>query len=83
VRDEDKMAHYLFIVSRQHQALYDHLLERFADDPSAEVVLDRRQRERRERKIPSTLDRRRADRRQRPEVDEDLWQRAVVIVTIP
>ena len=76
------MARYLLIVSRQHQALYDYLVEQFADDPNAEVRLDRRQRDRRQRETPGTPDRRRADRRQRPEIDEELRHRSVAVVTI-
>jgi hypothetical protein len=41
------MARYLFVVSRQHRALYDYLLERFSGDPNAQVILDRRRGERR------------------------------------
>ena len=35
-------ARYLFVVSRQHSALYELLIERFQDDKNVEVVLDRR-----------------------------------------
>ena len=35
-------ARYLFVVSRQHSALYELLVERFQDDKNVEVILDRR-----------------------------------------
>jgi hypothetical protein len=76
------MARYLFIVSRQHPALYDYLREQFAGDPNAEVLLDRRQHDRRQRETSGAPDRRRAHRRQRPRIDEELRHRSVAIVTI-
>jgi hypothetical protein len=78
-----EMARYLFIVSLRHPALYDYLLQRFSDDPNAQVVLDRRRVVRRQAEIPVALDRRQADRRQRPEVGEELRRRSVAVVTIP
>jgi hypothetical protein len=36
------MAHYRFIVSRQHQTLFDHLVRSLADMDDIEVILDRR-----------------------------------------
>ena len=33
---------YLFVVSRQHQYLYELLVERFRDDRNVEVIVDRR-----------------------------------------
>jgi hypothetical protein len=77
------MSRYLFIVSRQHEALHEYLVHRFSGDENVEVFLDRRRRDRRQRDIPGALDRRRADRRQRPEIDEELRRRSVAIVTIP
>jgi hypothetical protein len=76
------MARYLFVVSVQHPALYDHLLERFANDPNAEVILDRRRVERRQAEIAVPGERRRADRRQRPDVSGELRRRSVAVVTI-
>ena len=35
-------ARYVFVVSRQHPALYELLVERFQDDKNVEVILDRR-----------------------------------------
>jgi hypothetical protein len=79
------MARYLFIVSMQETALHDELLQRFSDDPNAEVILDRRRAERRQAEIPGEipglLERRQADRRRRPGVNEEL-RRSVAIVEI-
>jgi hypothetical protein len=75
------MARYLFIVSMQDPALHDELLQRFSDDPNAEVILDRRRAERRQAEIPGLLERRQADRRRRPGVNEEL-RRSVAIVEI-
>jgi len=76
------MARYLFIVSVRHPVLYDYLLERFADDPNAQVVLDRRRIERRRTEMAVIRDRRQADRRQRSDVGEELRRRSVAVVTI-
>jgi len=77
------MARYLFIVSLRHPTLYEFLLERFSDDPNAQVILDRRRGERRqaERSVVSEL--RRADRRQGRDVSEELRRRSVAVVTVP
>ena len=76
------MPRYLFIVSRQHQAVYDHLLAQFAGDAKAEVLLDRRRAKLRGRETPGGPDGRGADRRQRPAIDEELRRRAVAIVDV-
>src|SRR5215831_7032011 len=65
---EDTMAPYIFVVPVQHPALYDYLLQRFADDPNAQVVLDRRRIERRRADTAVARERRQAERRQRPDV---------------
>lgn len=77
------MARYIFIVSVRHPALYDYLQQRFADDPNAQVVLDRRRVERRRADIAVTRERRQAYRRQRPDVSEELRRRSVAVVTQP
>ena len=77
------MARYLFIVSLRHRALYDYLLQRFSDDPNAQVILDRRRGERRQVEIPIVPELRRADSRQRPGVSEELRRRSVAVLTIP
>ena len=50
------MARYIFIVSLRHRALYDYLLQRFSDDPNAQVILDRRRAERRQAEISVVLE---------------------------
>jgi hypothetical protein len=77
------MARYIFIVSLQHRTLYDYLLNRFSDDPNAQVILDRRRGARRQVEIPVVAECRRADRRQRPDISEELRRRSVAVVTIP
>jgi len=76
------MARYIFIVSLRHRALYDSLLQRFSDDPNAQVILDRRRGGRRLAEMSVVLERRRADRRQH-DVSEELRRRSVAVVTIP
>ena len=76
------MAQYIFIVSVRHLALYDYLRQRFADDPNAQVVLDRRRIERRRAEIAVTHERRQLGRRQRPDLGEELRRRSVAVVTI-
>jgi hypothetical protein len=69
------MARYLFIVSRQDRALYEVLKRRFADDPNAEVILDRR----------VTADPRYAgpERRLHPEINNEIHLRAYAVVILP
>ena len=76
------MARYIFIVSRRHPALYDYLLQRFSDDPNAQVILDRRRLERRQAETPVTAERRRAPRRRQRDVSEELRLRSVAVVTV-
>ena len=64
---------YLFVVSRQHQYLYELLVERFEDDKNVEVILDRRA----ARPEPSAEYGR--ERRQRPE--NELGVRSHLIIT--
>ena len=80
------MARHLFLVSRHDGRLFEYLVERFRDDRNVEVILDRRQGERRGR-VNGTAhaegDRRRGDRRTRRELDLELQIRSHVILTIP
>jgi len=79
---------YKFVVSRDHQWLYRHLLERFQDDPDVDVVLDRRVAERRiERPVErppehAHRDRRGAERRRAVAPDDDLRVRSHYIVEL-
>jgi hypothetical protein len=64
---------YLFVVSRQHQYLYELLVERFQDDKNVEVVLDRRAATRASPEDPTT------ERRRRPQ--NELGVRSHLIIT--
>jgi hypothetical protein len=74
----------MYIVSREHQWLYRHLVERFHDDPDVEVILDRRTTERRA-EARATLpheDRRRGERRRAVSPEEDLRARSHFIIEL-
>ncbi len=62
----------LFIVARQRLNLYRYVKRALQDNPSVEVIIDRRTGQRRETSQPVVPDRRRGDRRLRPEVDDML-----------
>ena len=51
---------HLFIISRQHNDLYDYLRERLAGDGDVRVIKDRRLGERRRKAAPAAAERRRA-----------------------
>jgi len=53
----------LFIVARDEPDLFDYIKRDLYDDANAEVIVDRRVRERRQRRQPMVPDRRRSDRR--------------------
>jgi hypothetical protein len=78
------MARQLVIVARGHPDLYLYLRHRFADEAQAEVLLDRRLRQRRAEQVPvpAAAERRRQDRRARPDVDAMLRSRSHVIVNL-
>ena len=75
---------YKFVVSRDHQWLYRHLLERFEDDPDVDVILDRRITDRRVDRLRehTTHERRRAERRRAIAPDDDLRIRSHYIVEL-
>ncbi|MGH9895101.1 MAG: hypothetical protein ACREA0_24585 [bacterium] len=77
------MPRYLFIVSRGHLELYHSLRQRFSDDPKAEVILDRREGQRRAAATIPPSERRRGDRRSRPQVDTELREHSHVILSVP
>ena len=54
----------MVIVPRTAPALFTYLTEKFADDPTISVLMDRRTGERRRQNDAPTVERRRADRRQ-------------------
>lgn len=66
------MTRYLFIVARDHPELCAHLEREFVSEEGVEVVLDRRQGERRRRAIGTTEERRRGDRRAHPPIQHEL-----------
>ena len=74
----------LYIVSREHQWLYRHLVERFEDDPDVEVILDRRVSERRTQPStpPPDQERRRSERRRPISPDDDLRVRSHYIIEL-
>jgi hypothetical protein len=63
---------HLLIVARHRRELYDQIKRAFAGHETVQVVLDRREGERRRRKEPAAPDRRAADRRARSGIDEQL-----------
>ena len=84
---------FLLIVSRGNEALASYLEQHFKGDRTVEVMVDRRQGERRRSgrptaKAPPTEEaappeRRRNDRRGHPEVDNELRLTSFAIVTLP
>jgi hypothetical protein len=71
----------LIVVPRTRIDLYQSLKRSFADDAKAEVVLDRRFKDRRVKSVGHDRERRRADRRRRPDIDAQL--KADRWVTVP
>lgn len=66
------MSRYLFIVARGHPELCAHLEREFVSEGGVEVILDRRQGERRRSTTATTQERRRADRRLHPPIQHEL-----------
>ena len=69
------MGRHLFIVSRHSPRLYEYLSRTFAPEPDVEVLVDRREGQRRasgERRAVDRGDRRAAERRSARQVSEDL-----------
>ena len=56
-------AQWLLIVSTKSRALFDYLSSSFRDVPTVQVILDRREGERRGRSAQTAAERRRSDRR--------------------
>jgi hypothetical protein len=73
---------YRCIISRKDHELYEYLKHHFAGRADVEVILDRRQGERRQRTESSPTERRRADRR-RHSVEAALAALGVAIVPVP
>jgi hypothetical protein len=70
----------VFIVARERKDLYTSLTRTFADDPTVEVVLDRRGGERRRAAATPTTDRRRRDRRVNEDVERAVRERGYAVV---
>jgi len=73
---------HLWIVSREESQLYEYLRNQFGGRPNVEVVVDRRQGQRRQRAESPGVDRRQADRRQQS-IDEDLAALGIAIARLP
>jgi hypothetical protein len=71
----------LIVVPRTRVDLYQSLKRSFADDAKAEVVLDRRFKDRRVKSTANERERRKSDRRRRPDIDAQL--KADRWVTVP
>jgi len=72
-RQEDRqVSRHLFIVARDRILLYEQLRRAFAGNQSDQVLLDRRDRERRQGKGEPAIERRRGDRRVRLGIDAQL-----------
>ncbi len=66
---------WLIVVERDHADLYQHLKQRFRDIGFVQVIVDRREGDRRRRRLRVERDRRRADRRHPPTAKErDHWR---------
>jgi hypothetical protein len=81
---------FLLIVSRGNESLASYLEQHFKGDSTVQVMLDRRQGERRLPRRPppegqdeAIEERRRNDRRSRPEIDNELRLTSFAIVTLP
>lgn len=59
----DKMRRQLFIVARDREKLYEYVKRAFADNPTVQVVVDRRKGDRRASGMSRIPNRRRGDRR--------------------
>src|SRR5262252_3107694 len=70
--EEMAIAKHLLIVARHRRELYEEIKRAFAGHDSVQVVLDRREGERRQGKGSAAVDRRRRNRRTRLGIDEQL-----------
>ena len=85
------MDRFLLIVSRGNEALASYLEQHFKGDSTVQVMVDRRQGERRRSGAPTPEaaaetappERRRNDRRGHPEIDNELRLTSFAIVTLP
>ena len=73
---------YLVIVSREELDLWRHVAQYTGELQGVQILLDRRQRERRQLGQPVALERRRADRRRPPTAEGDLRRHPFLLVTL-
>ena len=66
------MARYVFIVARDQPDLWAHLAREFSGETGVQVVMDRRQLDRRQREHTASQERRQVDRRSRPSIRHEL-----------
>ncbi|MEK7363729.1 MAG: hypothetical protein AAB016_07120 [candidate division NC10 bacterium] len=74
------MGQYLFVVAQDKADLCDYLRGWFSEIPTVEVVMDRRQGERRQRAEINEPERRRGERRSQKEIDAEIRQTGFAIV---
>ena len=74
------MGQYLFVVAQDKPDLCDYLRGWFSGIPTVEVVMDRRQGERRQRAEINKPGRRRGERRSQKEIDAEIRQTGFAIV---
>ena len=77
------MAQYLFVVAQDKPDLCDYLRGWFSGISTVQVMLDRRQGERRQRAEVNEPGRRRADRRAQREIDAEIRQTGFAIIGAP
>ena len=77
------MAQYLFVVAQDKPDLCDYLRGWFSGIPTVQVMLDRRQGERRQRAELNGPERRRGQRRNQKEIDAEIRQTGFAIVGAP
>ena len=71
---------YLIIVARDETDLWHYMTRDFGEFKGLQVLLDRRQRERRQQVQTYEPERRREERRRPPTIDDDLRHQPFVIV---
>lgn len=76
------MGREMFIVGRDRPDLYRYLSQTFADAENVQVILDRRERDRRVSPGQRIPERRHGERRARPSVDADLQAAGYTFITL-
>lgn len=74
------MAQYLFVVAQDKPDLCDYLRGWFSGIPTVQVMLDRRQGERRQRAEANEVGQRRVDRRTQKEIEAEIRQTGFAII---